>query len=176
MSKQRLLKQTLLLIPALLAVALILGWGYPNNSPRIAYVSIQKLLYHYEGMQEAKVRFDQEKQEMLTQMDSLKLTWERSLNTYQNDKDERMAAIAQQQEQHYRAYAQGIARKIEEKDKAMMQSVLNQVNSFIEKFAQEQGYDIILGTDGTGNLLYGNKEMDITETLTQAINQEYKGR
>jgi len=62
----------------------------------------------------------------------------------------------------------------EKKDETeMTQSVLNQVNSFVEQYGKEKGYDIVFGTTNSGNLLYAKESMDITKEVLEALNANY---
>ena len=51
---------------------------------------------------------------------------------------------------------------------------MSQINSFVKQYAEQEGYDIILGTTQSGSLLYANNALDITEEIVEALNQYYK--
>jgi outer membrane protein len=81
-----------------------------------------------------------------------------------------------QQQQQFLQYQQAIDEKIQEEDSKMMQEVLNQVNSFVESYALQNDYDLILGTTMSGNVLFGDKSLDITDALLAELNSHYKGK
>jgi hypothetical protein len=41
--------------------------------------------------------------------------------------------------------------------------VLDQINAFVEAYGEEEGYDMIVGTTQSGNLLYVCPALEITE-------------
>jgi outer membrane protein len=48
------------------------------------------------------------------------------------------------------------------------------INTLIEKISKEKGYDYILMKGGGAGVLYGNKELDVTQDILKALNEEYK--
>ena len=55
-----------------------------------------------------------------------------------------------------------------------MDSVINKVNDFVEKYGKNNGYTFIFGKNRAGSVLYGTESKDITEAVTKAINEAYK--
>jgi outer membrane protein len=44
----------------------------------------------------------------------------------------------------------------------------------VEEYGKENGYDLILGTTTSGNILYGTEKKDITEQVLNALNNAYE--
>lgn len=61
-------------------------------------------------------------------------------------------------------------------NQVLVQGVLNQINDYIKKYAEENNYTLILGTTNDGNLLFGNKGIDVTEDILTELNNEYVGK
>ena len=150
---------------------------------KIVYVRSHDLVEKYQGTIEARMEFDKKKNAMTSNVDSLKLDFERARNQYVNiatklapaQRMEQEKALTQQQGQLIQ-YSNAIDQKIEEEDAKMMQEVLNQINSFVEKYAQQEGYNIVLGTTLSGSLLYGDKTIDVTDAMIVELNNKYKGK
>ena len=70
-------------------------------------------------------------------------------------------------------YSKRIEQLMQGEDAQMTEEVLGQINGFVETYGRENGYDLILGTTQTGNLLYGREALDITEELLEALNRDY---
>ena len=153
------------------------------NKPRIAYVRSHDLIEKYMGTREARSVFEKKKSTMMANVDSLRLDFERARNQYisgagrltTQERTQQEKMLGQQQSQLVQ-YSEAVGQKIEEEDNKMMQEVLNQINSFVENYAQEEHYDIIMGTTLSGSLLYGEKSMDITDHLLEQLNNKYKGK
>lgn len=150
---------------------------------RIVYVRSYDLIEKYQGTIEARKEFAKRQTQMQSNVDSLRLDFERSRNEYirvapglsASVRGEREKMLTQQQQQ-FLQYQQAIDEKIQEEDSKMMQEVLNQVNSFIEGYALQNDYDLILGTTMSGNVLFGDKTLDITDALLVKLNEHYKGK
>lgn len=78
------------------------------------------------------------------------------------------------QENNVVQYNEAVTSKYKEEEDKMLQGVLNQVNSFVEKYGKEKGYDIILGTTLSGSMLYGENTMDITDEVLAELNKNYQ--
>ncbi len=152
------------------------------NSPKIAYVRSNDLIYAYEGTKEAQTKYTQQKERLQANADTLKLGFQKAIASYnENYSKMNITERAEQeqrlssQESQLQQYIQAIEEKSATQDDEMMQSVLNQINSFAKDYGEEHGYDVILGTTSSGNVLYGKKDLDITEELLKALNQQYRG-
>ena len=149
---------------------------------KIAYVRSSELVYNYLGMQEAQRDYQQKATAWQANMDTLRSDLRVSLSKFQSEytdlkKEDRemREKLLEQQEENLKNYTMAISDKAKEEDDKITQAVLNQINSFVEEYGKAQGYDIILGTTTSGNLLYGKKAMDITEEVLLALNKQYKG-
>lgn len=55
------------------------------------------------------------------------------------------------------------------------QQVWNRLNSYIKEYGEQNKYSIILGTQGNGNIMYGNPTNEITEDFIEYANKKYEG-
>ena len=60
------------------------------------------------------------------------------------------------------------------KNEEIMQGVLNQINEYIAQYAEAEGYDIVLGTTTSGNILHSVDRCDITDNIIAGLNEQYK--
>jgi outer membrane protein len=51
--------------------------------------------------------------------------------------------------------------------------IVSQINQYIKEFGIENKYDIIIGSNGDGTIMYGKDEMDITDDVLKYINSKY---
>lgn len=152
------------------------------GSKKIAYVRSTELVYGYMGMKEAGNKFKENTQMWQANIDTLQRDYQTTLSRFtseaprlsENERAERENYLTQQQ-QSLMNYTQAINTKMLEEDKKMTEGVLNQVNSFIEQYGKDHGYEIILGTTLSGSLLYGDNAIDITDEVLSALNNNYEG-
>jgi outer membrane protein len=152
------------------------------NVPRIAYVRSGDLVYGYDGMKEARSAYELKSKQWQASIDTLQHDLQRAISEYNlqyaklsvKERGER-EALLKNQENNLGTYSQSMQEQAQKEDTKMTEGVLNQVNSFVETYAEEHGYDIVIGTTQSGNLLYGKNYMDITDELLKALNESYKG-
>jgi outer membrane protein len=53
--------------------------------------------------------------------------------------------------------------------------IWNQLNQYIQDFGKENKYTFILGANGQGTIMYADDEKDVTNTITQYVNDRYNG-
>lgn len=53
--------------------------------------------------------------------------------------------------------------------------IWNQINQYISEYGKSKGYTIIFGGNGTGTLMYGDSDLNVTDELITYINQKYAG-
>lgn len=176
------IKGVLLITTVVLASVCIGFFISQRSNVKVAYVRSTELIYSYNGTKAAQAKFSQEQQNLQANLDTLKSGFNRAIASFnqQKEKMSKEAFDAQRQvlaskESQLQQYAQAIAEKSQQQDTEMMQSVLNQINSFTEMYGKEHGYDFILGTTESGSVLYGKESRDITQELIDALNKEYKG-
>ncbi len=71
-------------------------------------------------------------------------------------------------------------KELEQANETLLQQyeeqVWNQINSYCQEFGKVEKYDYILGAQGSGTLMYANKNNEITEDLIDYINNMYHGK
>jgi outer membrane protein len=171
----------ILLCVALVGVNIGLTVWVLNRSVKVAYVRSQDLVYNYTGMKEVQSKFEAQKQAWQSNLDTLKMDFQRSLSQYQREykqlgEEEKKTReqMLRTQETNVIQYNDAVTAKYKEEEEKMLQGVLNQVNSFVEQYGKEKGYDIILGTTLSGSILYGENTIDITEEVLAELNKNYK--
>jgi outer membrane protein len=54
-------------------------------------------------------------------------------------------------------------------------SVISKVKKFVKDYGKSNSYTYILGTsDAAATVMYGTDENDLTKTILEALNKEYK--
>ncbi len=152
------------------------------NRTKIAFVRSQELISKYEGTIEAIAKFNSQKQQWQANVDTLKFDFQRAVNRYNqeyatlsvSERQQREEGLSQQEKQ-LQNYASAINDKIQATDVEMMEGVANQINSFVEQYAQSRGLEFIIGVHNDGNIMYANSYLDITEEVLKELNGQYRG-
>lgn len=149
--------------------------------PKIAFVNNLELVYGYNGMKQAHDEYKAESDVWQSNIDTLNRRYSQRVNEYKASENKMSSAQKQESqteilrlESDIKKYTAAIRQKAEEKDAKVTESILLQINAFTEKYAKDHGYDIVLGSQGDGNIMYGSKRYNITEDVLDELNKEYK--
>jgi len=82
-------------------------------------------------------------------------------------------AIFRLQKQYYEA-EQNYNTRLKELSERYTLEVNNRLNEYLKKYSIENGYSLILGSEGQGNVMYIADEKNITKELIKYINQQYE--
>lgn len=66
--------------------------------------------------------------------------------------------------------------QLQEDYQGISTTVWNRINPLLAEFGKEKGYDIIVGANGMGTVLYGKPAIDITQEVLDYINKEYEAK
>jgi outer membrane protein len=172
-------KITYIQISVLFVAVVFLFYKY-INIPTVKYVRSADLIYGFDGMKEAHLLQQKTSEELKLRLDTLQMDFQKSVNLFNNDyskltKQERIERekILGLQQENLRNYSGKTDEEIKSQDNKLTAGVLNQVNAFVQEYAKQKGYNIILGTTSSGNLLYADEGMDITEEVIKAMNENY---
>lgn len=161
---------------AVLAVMLITG----GTEKRIGVVRSNNLIQGYKAMQDAQERYENKQKVWQTSISTLEEELQSAVENYRTvyaslskEEIQKQELALEQKRTNYVQYTRSIKEKVEAEENGMMQGVLNQINSFVEQYGKEHGFDVILGTTAAGNVLYGTESVDITDEVLQALNDAY---
>lgn len=162
---------------SLLAIILTLT---SRQSPKIAYVKSGKVLEEYDGMKEAKGKFGDKLKKWQENIDTLTHDLRTAFGRYNAElstlsKEERQTRelYLQKQEENLQKYEYQIQQQAKEEDEKINMHIISQLNKFLKKYGEEEGYDLILGTTQQGSILYGSEAYDITGEVIKKFNIEY---
>lgn len=149
---------------------------------RTVYVDSNKLLENYQGMTDARKEFQKKAVQWQANIDTLKVELDRDIKKYESEKSkmsdkekELSEKLLSNKKQQFIDYQKGIQQKSQQEDYQMTERLLTEVNAFIEEYGKRQGYTMILGANSSGNIVYAEDYLDITEELQEALNVNYKG-
>jgi outer membrane protein len=147
-----------MLSKALFAVA-VMGVLSSCSMKKSGYVDMFKLVQEFELQkeysEEAKREIDREK----SMIDSIIYTVQlRDPSSSESVKNELYAALY---------------KKTEERNKEIEKMLWKRLNPYVADFGKEKGYSYIYGANGTGNVLYADESLNVTDELIKYVNKRY---
>ncbi|MFV8282609.1 OmpH family outer membrane protein [Christiangramia marina] len=169
-------------ISTFIAVLALLFSGYTffqgmGAIKRVAYVDINKVIKGYSRTNEIKEEFESQKEELNSNRDSLFQSFKSNMIDFEQNKANLSAdrlveleKLLEQKRVQLNKYNQAIQQKIQQEDVANMNLLLGDINQFLKIYGEQEGYDLILGANGSGNIMYGESAIDISEEVIQSLN------
>lgn len=150
--------------------------------PKIGYIKTEVVLENYAGMKDASKKYEQKRAEWKSAMDTLSNELRLEINNYildsaaytkteKRDKKEKIRRLRQ----NMQVLNQKIKQQAEGLDVEMTMEVLEQVNTYLKQYGDEQGYDMIFGTMDKGTVVYGTPPLDLTNEVLEGLNKYYLG-
>ncbi|MBN2833709.1 MAG: OmpH family outer membrane protein [Candidatus Delongbacteria bacterium] len=176
MSKVRIFNKLLsLIVASLLMLSIVFLFIKVYEKDKVFFVNISTLMIEFNYAKELDLQYNdiliqreneiEEKQILLNQMASeISEFTEEDINNYKKLESEIQNLIKSYYE-----------------DKEIIESEYNQLiierlNEYVYKYGEEHDIKIILGATGTGNIMYAEKDMDITDDVLIYINSKYEGK
>ena len=153
---------------------------FAKSSSQLVYVDVNKLITGYSKTKVAKAEFDKKANLMKANVDSLVANWQTELKNYEKERaslSPKELKLKQEllgnKQQQINGYQEAIQKKIQEEDKKVTQTVINDINDYIKEYGKDNNYKIIFGASGGGNIMYADESTDLTEEVLKGLNAEY---
>ena len=148
-----------------------------RNEVKLAYIRTGVILNDYQGMIKANEQFQKELQAVQANVDTLKRRFE------QIKKDKESATTPEETsdlsyqlgiaEYEYNNYSTTAQKEMQERQVALRDEVVNQINSFVKDYGKKNNYNIIFGATDQGSILYGQEQKDLTDLILKELNEIY---
>lgn len=160
-----------------------LGWSLLGSSNKVVYVDSQKLVNGYQGMLDARKVYQQKATAWKANIDTLANEVQQQIFKYEKESSkmtqkerELSTELIRTKQKQLGEYQQAMNAQAQQEDSKMTTDVLVQVNAYLKKYGESNGYKIILAATEYGNLAYADEALDITEEVLNGLNKEYAGK
>jgi len=152
------------------------------NQVKIAYVDVEEILKEYDGSKKAEEEMKVQSEKIAAELDQLAFNFQQKVQEYQkktntlsvNAKKEKEQELMQEQQQIQQR--QQMAQQLVQTEGQKKIDIINEdIESFLKDYAKQKGLTYILGTSKqTKSVMYGDKTLDITDDVIDALNDDYK--
>lgn len=152
------------LIVILLIISFLLFDKIYTNE-KIVYIDNQKLFDNFQMTKDLKKNGETEFNLRKKEIDSLYLKVQGNMGESERESIMKLL-ISKREEFDYfnQTYASSEAIKI-----------WNRIDSYVLKFSEEKEYKIIIGANSKRDVLFADKEIDVTQELIDYVNKRYEG-
>ncbi|PRP65870.1 hypothetical protein BST86_01585 [Nonlabens agnitus] len=168
---------------AILALILsIVSFFYPFSTSEQVFVDVNKLLDGYKRTKVVRADFEAKAKTLNANVDSLVADWQKELKVYEKERSSMSAKelelkqeLLGNKQQQINSYQQAVQKQIQEEDQKATQTVINDINDYVKQYGKDNGYRIILGASGSGNIMYADEAADLTEEVLVGLNADFEG-
>lgn len=161
----------------------VFSFFYLKSSSDQVYVDVNKLLEGYNRTKIVRSEFEEKAKTLNANVDSLMVDWQSELKTYEKERSkmskkelELQQQILSNKQQQINNYRQAIQKQVQDEDKKATQTVINDINDYVKTYGKKNGYAIIFGASGSGNVMYASEAADLTDDVLLGLNSEFEGK
>jgi outer membrane protein len=166
------------LVVILLAVV---SFNSCQETQKIGFVDNSELINEYQEKKDVEARLQAKIDNFKRRTDSLRQAFQLEINDAEikarkmsQANIQKLSQELQQKEQALSQRIQFEQQQISQESQSQNDSLIKKVKDFVKDYGQKNGYNFILGSNEAGSVMYGQETSDLTKTILDAINAEYK--
>ncbi len=153
---------------------------------KIAFVDNGTVINDYQEKKDVEAKFEIKNEAFRKRTDSISQAFQAEAQSTQSEaqrlaqrnnrkKAEELMAGLQQKNQQLTQQVQFEQQQLQLAFQAEIDSVIVKVKDFVKDYGKTSGYTYILGTsEAAATVMYGTDENDLTQTILDALNADYK--
>ena len=148
---------------------------------KIGYVDVQEVMKQYDAAQsiEAELKFEQEN--IRKSLDSVMVPFQAKVQEfYKNEagmsasKRQVTEQELQQEQQQLQQQQQQVQQYLQQKGVAEIEALTKKIDSTVGAYAVANGYHMVMATQATGQVIYGDDSSNLSEAVIDILNAEYE--
>ncbi len=165
-----------------------------KQEPKIVYIQIDSLLANYDlykdNKEELESRYEKSEKTLAGKIEAFQkrvgafqqevMAIEQKANTIAPVELQKLQEKFGKQQQNLAKEEEALmkqrdnaAMELEGKLMEMQKDLQKKIDDFLEKVAEEKGYDFVLMKGSGGGVMFGRETLDITEATLEVLNKEY---
>lgn len=155
-------KQVIIIIAVVFIIQIVLSFGITRlMEKKIAYIDVIQLVNDYHFKKDLELQADAALQQHKNSLDSINALLK------VNAQDAQLLALSDTRQKEFAFHYQEI-------NKDINTQVWSRLNPLISKYGEINNYDILIGANGMGTVLYGSKGNNVTDDLIKYVNDNYE--
>ncbi len=168
------------IIIAVTALVLSVLQYFKTDKQKVAYVFVEDVITEYHAMQDVNDKLKLTESMKRKKLDEFYKEIQKKVNWFEENRDKlKEKEIVHKQyeimdlEKVHNNMQQLTFSQLDSLKASWTAPIYQEVNQYIKKYSQDNGYDYVLGNLGNGNIMYGNQIYDITLKVIDGINVAY---
>lgn len=148
-----------------------------HQQPKIGYIRSKDVLFGYTRTKDVQRALEEQVRVWENNIDVLANEYSRSVREYEGGTlplSDQVRQQLQSKEATLQEYIETMQQKADDTEKQKLQEILEHINTVVGHYAEEHGYTFIFGTAAGGNIVYGEKALDVTDEILRELNTSYQ--
>jgi len=152
-----------------------------QQTEKIGYVDNSKLINEYREKKDIEEKLKVKVTAFQKRTDSLRKVFQLDVNEAEikargmsQANIQKLSQELQQREQMLSQRLQFEQQQIAQESQTQNDSLIKKIKDFVKDYGTKNGYSYILGSNEAGSVMFGKEESDLTQTLLDLLNDEYK--
>jgi outer membrane protein len=148
---------------------------------KLAYINSDSVLKHYDyfkenrGKLEAKgKKLDQELRSRAQGLQNDYEAYQRNVGSLTIGQAKAIEEDLTKKQQNLRLYQESLSQELSSEEGKMNVELYSKITTFLKKYGEEKGIQLVLKFDPTSDVLYGGNSLDITQDVIVGLNEAYK--
>ncbi len=154
-----------------------------KKASQIVFVNSDSLLQNYEYIKDAKKELDDRHQKAEADFSAKGEAFQNKVKSFQERAKAMTPNEIQATEKSLKAeeetlmeYKQKLSSELSEKGQAIDEKLFMSIREYLKKNVGGKNYNYVLGYTKGGGILFANDSLDITRSLLEGLNKEYKDK
>ena len=147
----------------------------------IAYINADSVLKYYDFLKDNQVVIEAKTKKMDADYRNRAQSLQNEITAYQRNVSNLTIGQARaleedlgKKQQNLQLYQQSLSQELMAEESKLNRELYERITTFLKKYSQENGLQVVLKFDPTSDVLYGGEALDITTIVVQGLNDAYK--
>ena len=152
----------------------------------IAYINIDSLLLHYQFAKQANESLIKKQEDSRLTINTRARQLQTEMGEFQHklennaflsrERAEQEQARLQKKQQELQVLDGDLSKQLVQVQQKMSEQLRDTINSFMKQYNKNHKYQLIISNTSSDNILYADKEYDITAEVTKLLNERYAAK
>jgi len=164
-------------------VIIVLSVASCQESQKMGFVDNSVLINDYQEKKDIEVKLKSKIEVYEKRRDSLSQAFQLDVKAAEVKARSMSQTNLQKLQQEFQQKEQVISQQLQFEQQQIAQesqskndSLIKKVRDFVKDYGKTNGYRFILGSNEAGSVMYGTEEVDLTQTILDALNEAYKNK
>ncbi len=172
---------SILILGVFIGAGIISGiYAILNDRSNVVFVRTQVLVDEFQGMIEVRQKYKDTENKFISELTVLERKFQQksdSLNGVWSELPEAKKSMYSTKMERLKKEVEWKSNEMEatldEENQKLTNGAINQINSLMESYAVAKGYKMVLGSTSSGNIMYAENVLDVTEDAISYLNNQY---